>query len=670
MPSQVNSTAAMSAHHQPEMLWRPARPQDTHMEKFRAFVERKHSLSLENYAGLWKWSVDKYEDFWADVWEYCKIRASVPYERVMEQGVPMDKIPKWFPGARLNFAENLMVRNDDHVALIGAGEGEETTRVTYAELHEQVRACAASLRALGVKTGDRVAGYLPNCPETIIIFLAAVSLGAIWSSTSPDFGTTGVLERFSQIKPKVLFSVNAVVYNGKAHDHLEKLKEVVDGLDCLEKVVILPFVKREFDAASINHGITYEEFLTHDDKSPLKYEQLPFDHPLAILFSSGTTGKPKCIVHSTGGVLIQHLKEHVIHGDMTEKDVFFYYTTTGWMMWNWLVSGLVAGATVVCYDGSPFKPTPSRLWDLVDELNVSVFGTSAKYIQSLQEARVVPIQTHKLTNLRIIYSTGSPLKPESFDYVYNKVKKDVLLGSITGGTDIVSLFAGHNTALPVYRGEIQCRCLGMAIEAWDDAGKDVADQSGDLTCTKPFPVMPVYFWDDPKNEKYHGAYFARFPGVWYHGDFVLINSKTGGVTMLGRSDGTLNPSGVRFGSAELYNILDEFPQMADTLVVGQKRGDDERVILFCKMAPGEKFTNELVESVKLAIRSRLSARHVPAVIMEIADIPHTVNGKKVEVAVKRIISGETLIPSGTLVNPESLKLYYNLPQLQDPGNRL
>ncbi|KAJ3015842.1 hypothetical protein HKX48_004346 [Thoreauomyces humboldtii] len=652
--------------HQPELLWTPSHPENTHMEKFRAFVEKKHGLKLENYQGLWKWSVESFEDFWASVWEYCKIKSSVNYTRVIEQGVSMDKIPKWFPGARLNFAENLMVRKDDHLALIGAGEADVYQRVTYAQLHESVRACAAALKKVGVKSGDRIAGYLPNCPDTIIIFLAVSSIGAIWSSTSPDFGTTGVLERFTQIRPKILFSVNAVMYNGRAHDHLEKLSEVVGGLDCLEKVVILPFVHQPFDAKSIPHGETYDVFLSNDDKRELAFEQLPFEHPLVILFSSGTTGKPKCIVHSAGGVLLQHVKEHVLHGDMTEKDVYLYYTTTGWMMWNWLVSGLVAGSTVVTYDGSPFKPTPSRLWDLVDELEISVFGTSAKYIQSLQEARVSPIKTHKLSKLRILYSTGSPLKPESFDYVYRHIKKDILLGSITGGTDIVSLFAGHNAALPVYRGEIQCRCLGMSIEAWDDAGKPVMNQSGDLTCTKPFPVMPVYFWNDEGNAKYHGAYFDRFPGVWYHGDFVLFNSTTGGVTMLGRSDGTLNPSGVRFGSAELYNILDEFDQMEDTLVVAQKRGDDERVILFCKMKEGQGFTKELVESIKTAIRNRLSARHVPAVIMPIADIPHTVNGKKVEVAVKRIISGETLIPSGTLVNPESLKLYYNLPELADP----
>ncbi|TPX68574.1 hypothetical protein SpCBS45565_g03060 [Spizellomyces sp. 'palustris'] len=613
---------------QPKLLWKPSRPEETQMTKFKSFVERIYHIKLANYDALWKWSVENYPEFWASVWEYCGVKASVPYTEVVERDVSMDKIPKWFKGARLNFAENLLARRDDHIALIGAGEH-------------------------GVRPGDRIAGYLPNCPDTVIVFLAVTSLGAIWSSTSPDFGITGVLERFSQVKPKILFSVNAVMYNGRAHDHLGKLKEVAEGLESLEKVVIIPFVEVPFDATMIPMGETYKDFLIADDGRDIIFEQLPFYHPLVILYSSGTTGKPKCIVHSAGGILIQHLKEHVIHGDLSESDVFFYYTTTGWMMWNWLVSGLAAGATLVLYDGSPFKPTPARLLDLVDELKITVFGTSAKYIQSLQEATVTPIKSHNLSTLRTIYSTGSPLKPESFDYVYTQVKEDVLLGSITGGTDIVSLFAGHNAALPVYRGEIQCR------------GKPVYDEPGDLICTKPFPVMPVYFWNDPENEKYRAAYFSRFEGetLTVAGYRLQLHSKYKR-RLPPSSDGTLNPAGVRFGSAELYNILDQFPQLADTLVVGQKRGADERVILFCKMADGHQFTPEIVESIKSTIKGLLSARHVPAVILPIADIPYTVNGKKVEVAVKRIISGETLIPSGTLANPESLKLYYNLPELK------
>ncbi|KAI9095263.1 hypothetical protein DFS34DRAFT_191801 [Phlyctochytrium arcticum] len=648
-------------------LWTPSNVENTQMERFRAFVQRRHEVQLPDYHALWKWSVDKYPEFWACVWDYCGIRASVPYSEVVEKDVSMDKIPKWFKGARLNFAENMLTRRDDHPALIGAGEAYAKVAYTYHELYERVRILAGAMRAQGVRPGDRIAGYLPNCPETVVIFLATVSIGAIWSSTSPDFGITGVLERFTQIKPKLLFSVNAVVYNGRSHNHLQKLHEVAAGLDSVDKVIVFPFVDEPFDMTNIPNAEHYDQFLSYfkEDGQPMHYEQLPFYHPLVILYSSGTTGKPKCIVHSAGGVLIQHLKEHVIHGDLNSKDVYFYYTTTGWMMWNWLVSGLGAGSTLVLYDGSPFKPSPTRLWDLIDELDITVFGTSAKYIQSLQEAKIFPAKSHKLTHLRTIYSTGSPLKPESFDYVYKHIKKDVLLGSITGGTDIVSLFAGHNAALPVYRGEIQCRCLGMSVEAWDDDGKPVLDVPGDLICTKPFPVMPVYFWNDQDNAKYRGAYFDRFEGVWYHGDFILVNSATGGFHMLGRSDGTLNPAGVRFGSAELYNILDEFPQFADTLVVGQKRGSDERVVLFCKMAPEyPELTPEILEAIKSSIRARLSARHVPAVILPIADIPHTVNGKKVEVAVKRIISGEKVVASGTLANPECLELYYNIPELQ------
>ncbi|KAI9012847.1 hypothetical protein BC832DRAFT_548173 [Gaertneriomyces semiglobifer] len=648
---------------QPKLLWTPSNVDDTQMEKFRRFVQDKYRLSLDGYDALWKWSVDNYPDFWASVWEYCGIRSSTPYEKVVDTSVTMDRIPKWFPGARLNFAEHLLSRNDDHVALIGAGEGDALKRITYAQLRENVRRCAAALKRHGIRTGDRVAGYLPNCIETVVVFLAVSSIGAIWSCASPDFGITGVLERFSQVQPRILFSVNGVVYNGKSHDHLGKLRDVVQGLPSLEKVIVVPFIEASQDFSIIPKSESFGDFLSTDDGQDLTFEQLPFDHPLVILYSSGTTGKPKCIVHSAGGILIQHLKEHVIHGDLNSSDVYFYYTTTGWMMWNWLISGLAVGATVVLFDGSPFKPTPGRLWQLAEQVGITVFGTSAKYIQSLQEAKQSPGSQFDLSKIRTIYSTGSPLKPESFDYVYQHIKRDVLLGSITGGTDIVSLFAGHNAALPVYRGEIQCRCLGMSIEAWDDAGKPVIGQSGDLVCTKPFPVMPVCFWNDPEDAKYRSAYFDRFPGVWYHGDFVYINPHTGGVTMLGRSDGTLNPAGVRFGSAELYNILDEFPQFADTLVVGQKQGEDERVVLFCKMAPGVEFTKDVVELIKVTIRNKLSARHVPAVILPITDIPYTVNGKKVEVAVKRIISGETVVPSGTLANPESLELFYNIPEL-------
>jgi len=540
--------------------------------------------------------------------------------------------------------------------------------LTYKELFEQVELVAGALKSSGIKIGDRVVGYLPNSPEAIIVFLACASIGAIWSSTSPDFGVKAVLDRFTQIEPKILFSVNVTVYNGKIHDHLGKLQDVVNGLPTIEKVVILPILSRcAMDLKSIRFGTEYASFIQSGKGYNLKFEQLPFNHPLYILFSSGTTGKPKCLVHTAGGMLIQHKKEHIIHGNLTSDDVLLQYTTTGWMMWNWLVSGLSLGLTVVLFDGSPFKPSPEVMFQLIDRLKITAFGTSAKYIQSLEEAGIKPREKFHLTTLHSIYSTGSPLLSESFDYVYTSIKSDLCLGSITGGTDICSLFAGHNLASPVYRGEIQCRCLGMAISSWDsETARPVYDQSGDLVCTKPFPCMPVQFWNDADGEKYKKAYFDHWPGVWYHGDFISINSKTGGVLMLGRSDGTLNPSGVRFGSAEIYNAIAVFEEIDDSVVVGQRIQDDERVVLFLKLIPGCSLTGDLISQVRARIRSMLSPRHVPALILSVPDIPYTVNGKKVEIAVKKLINGVKLdaIATGTLANPNALLNYIDIPELK------
>ncbi|KAL1921442.1 uncharacterized protein VTP21DRAFT_11158 [Calcarisporiella thermophila] len=656
----------------PPKLWEPSSPDATNMRRFMDRVNEKHNLHLENYNQLFDWSVSNLSAFWSEVWTFTGIKYSVPYSKVIDESAPMDSLPEWFTGARLNFAENLLwCKEADRTALIQCGELRKHSRVSYAELNELVRRTANAMKAAGVQRGDRIAGYIANCVEAIVAMLAAASIGAIWSSTSPDFGTVGVLERFSQINPKILFSVNAVAYNGRFHDHLAKLKAVVEGLPELEKVVVIPFIEEKpCDVSEIRNAVTWDDFLNKGDDDPLTFEQLPFSHPLYILFSSGTTGKPKCLVHSAGGMLLQHKKEHQIHGDMGPDDVFFQYTTTGWMMWNWLVSGLAVGATLVLFDGSPFKPNAGALWDLIDELDVTLFGTSAKYIQSLQEADYHPNRHCKLTRFRGIYSTGSPLKPESFDYVYQSIKKDLVLGSITGGTDICSLFMGHNTMLPVYRGEIQCRCLGMKVEAWDGENKPVFGQSADLVCTRPFPCMPVYFWDDASRAKYLSAYFSVYPHVWYHGDFIWINPNTRGVVMLGRSDGTLNPSGVRFGSAEIYNVMDAFAQhVEDSLVVGQKWKDDERVILFLKMK--QDFAgdfNTLVAEIRKKIRELLSPRHVPAKVLQIADIPYTINGKKIEVAVKKIISNQVesaaKLNTGAIGNPESLHLYENIPELQ------
>lgn len=639
------------------------------MEKFRSFVNEKFNMHMKDYGELYDWSVTDIESFWSSVVEFVGLKFSVPYERVIDRSVPMSDIPVWFEGMRLNFAENCLKYKDDRTALISTGEHGEYTYTSFRDLHDSVQCAAANLRKLGVAKGDRVAAYISNCPESIILMLAAASIGAIWSSTSPDFGTTGVLERFQQIEPKILCTINAARYNGKVYSHLDKVKAVVEALPQLEHVIIVENVLgHDLGLDVVPKAMTWNTFISDGKQlnTPIVFEQLPFNHPLCILFSSGTTGKPKCLVHSAGGTLLQHLKEHVIHGNLSRKDVFFQYTTTGWMMWNWLVSGLAVGMTLVLFDGSPFKPNPQFLWQMAEKLGVTVFGTSAKYIQSLEESQVYPSQFADLSKLHSIYSTGSPLKPESFDFVYSYIKKTVLLGSITGGTDIISLFCGHNSALPVHRGEIQCRCLGMAVDTWNESGQPVRDEPGDLVCTKPFVCMPVFFWnDDKRHSKYRAAYFDVFPNVWHHGDFVQINSKTGGILMLGRSDGTLNPGGVRFGSAEIYNVTSNgFPDFADTLCVGQKQGEDERVVLFVKMRKGKTLTEEHISELKTKIRTLLSPRHVPAVIMQIADIPYTINGKKVEIAVKRIISGEEVAASGQLSNPESLQLYYNLPQLQ------
>lgn len=600
-------------------------------------------------------------------WKYANVIHSQAYDEVLDQSQPMENVPEWFCGACLNFAENLLRYNDDKVALYTAGEGQEVKAITFHQLKKSVTLLASALKNLGVKKGDRVVGYIPNCALAVEAMLAAASLGAIWSSTSPDFGVMGVLDRFAQIKPKVIFSVDAVRYNNKIHNHLEKLTQVVKSLPELEKVIVMPFIRKaeEIDLSDIPNSILLQEFkMLADERPVLEFAQVPFNHPLFIMYSSGTTGLPKCMVHSVGGTLIQHLKEHILHGNMSRQDVIIYYTTTGWMMWNWLVSALAVGASVVLYDGSPLIPTPHVLWDLVDQIGITILGTGAKWLSALEEKKVHPMQTHNLSSLHTILSTGSPLKPTSFDYVYSSIKEDVLLGSISGGTDIISCFAGQNPTVPVYRGEIQTRNLGMAVESWNDEGEAVYDESGDLVCTKPFPCMPIYFWNDPLGLKYKKAYFNKFAGVWTHGDFCSINSSTGGILMLGRSDGTLNPAGVRFGSAEIYNIVETFKEVEDSLCVGQLIDEGERVVLFLKMANGFRFDNELLNRIKSTIRQRLSARHVPEIILETKEIPYTASGKKVEVAVKRILGGEPVKSRGALANPNSLDLYYNVPELK------
>ncbi|XP_072033064.1 acetoacetyl-CoA synthetase-like [Amphiura filiformis] len=657
----------------PKVMWRPDPKMTTRQDAFRRSVNETHKIQIESYHDLWQWSVDKYSDFWEACWKFFDIIHSQPYEQVVDTSKGIDAIPEWFHGSRLNYAENMLRYDDDRVAIFAAAEGKDNVeRVTFHELKQKVAQYAAAMKEMGIKSGDRVVGYIPNCEVAITAMLAVASIGAVWSSTSPDFGVTGVLDRFKQIQPKLIFSVDAVVYNGKTHDHLAKLRQVVLGLPELEKVVVIPYVKNkgDIDVADIKNSTFLGDFLASGKQSdgsvpPLTYEQLPFNHPLYIMYSSGTTGVPKCMVHSAGGTLMQHLKEHILHGNMTRDDVIIYYTTTGWMMWNWLATALAVGAAIVLYDGSPLVPSPNVLWDLVDKLGITILGTGAKWLQVLNDKKVYPKETHKLDSLQCILSTGSPLTPSSYDYVYTKVKENLLLGSISGGTDIVSCFMGQNWNLPVYRGEIQGRNLGMAIESWNDEGKHVYGESGELVCTKPFPCMPTHFWNDKDGVKYKKAYFSKYNGVWAHGDFCTINSKTGGILMQGRSDGTLNPSGVRFGSADIYNVVEDFKEIQDSLCVPQRNvHSEERVILFLKMVPDVEFSKEVVQRVRQAIRRELSARHVPEVMLETKDIPYTINGKKVEVAVRNVIAGQEVTHRGAFANPESLDLYKDIPELQ------
>ncbi|RUO80525.1 acetoacetate--CoA ligase [Idiomarina tyrosinivorans] len=646
---------------QQEPMWRPSAEAiaNARMTDFLQQMNQRHELSLANYHDLYRWSVEQHEQFWSEVWDYFDVVGDKGASVVTDK----EKMPgaKWFPQASLNFAENLLRYQDDRLALIFRGEDGQRQQLTYAELYQQVAALAASFKKLGVSKGDRVAGMMPNCIETIITMLATTSLGAIWSSCSPDFGVQGVLDRFGQIAPKVLITVDGYFYNGKNLNIKQKTADIVAKIDSLEQVVVVNFSDQS-DTISGTDVATWDAFLDHS-ASDLEFVRCDFNDPLYIMFSSGTTGVPKCIVHGIGGTLLQHMKEHGLHTDLDRDDRLFYFTTCGWMMWNWLVSGLAIGATLVLFDGSPFAPKPEVLWDMVDDEGISVFGTSAKYLSALEKAHVKPRESHKLKSLRAILTTGSVLPPESFDYVYRDIKADLCLSSISGGTDIVSCFALGCPILPVYRGELQCRGLGLAVNVFDDNGQPLLEQKGELVCEKSFPSMPIGFWNDPDGKRYHNAYFDRFTNTWAHGDYAEL-TRHGGVIIYGRSDAVLNPGGVRIGTAEIYRQVEKVDDVLESIAVGQKWQDDERVVLFVRLREGITLNDDLIATIKQTIRANATPRHVPAVIAQVDDIPRTVSGKIVELAVRNVVHGEPVKNTDALANPEALEQFRDRAELQ------
>jgi acetoacetyl-CoA synthetase len=645
-------------------LWQPSedRIEKANMTRFIRFVNGRHGTEFGGYPELYQWSIENIPDFWATLWDFADVRVSRSYDTVVDD---LGKMPgaRWFNGATMNFAENLLRYRDDHVALIFKGEGHPSTRMTYRELYDSVARLAYALREVGIGPEDRVAGYMPNMMETVVAMLAATSLGATWSSCSPDFGFKGVLDRFGQIKPKVLFTADGYFYNGKRFDSLGRVEEIAKQLPSIRQVVVVPFTEEKVEIGSLGGAVLYGDFISRQSGLEIAFEQVPSDHPLYIMYSSGTTGLPKCMVQSVSGILLNHTKETVLHSDLTREDTLFYFTTCGWMMWTWLVSGLASGATLVLFDGSPFYSDPSSLWRLAEEEGITIFGTSARYIAAIEKEGLQPGRNYDLTRLRAILSTGSPLSQEGFEYIYREVKQDLQLASIAGGTDLNGCFALGNPIGPVYAGELQCRGLAMKVEIYDGEGRSVVGQQGELVCTAPFPSMPLYFWNDTDGSKYRAAYFEVYPNVWRHGDFAEI-TETGGMVLYGRSDATLNPGGVRIGTADIYRVVASVREVADSIVVGQDWEDDVRVILFVKLAEGVELTEDLIKKISSTLRENTTPRHVPAKIIAVEDIPYTINMKKVELAVRNVIHGKPVLNRDALANPESLDQYENLPELQ------
>jgi acetoacetyl-CoA synthetase len=648
-----------------EPIWNPdpALMRATRMYQFSQFVGDRTGLRLEEYEALWRWSIDNREDFWSSIWSFCGVRGRQG-SRILDDG---DRMPgaRWFTEARLNFAQNLLgrVALSNAPAVVFWGEDKICRQISHAELHAQVAATAAALRAHGIVAGDRVAAFMPNMPETLVAMLAAVSIGAVFTSTSPDFGVQGAVDRFGQTQPRILFAVDGYWYNGKAIDCTTKLAEIIGRLPSVERVILTRYLRPEGPTPQLTRTVMWEELVApYIDAREVDFTPLPFDHPLYILYSSGTTGIPKGIVHGAGGTLLQHLKEHQLHCDVRPGDRYFYFTTCGWTMWNILVSVLASGATVLMYDGSPFVREGRILFDFAEAHRMTHFGTSAKFIDAVAKSGLRPAKTHDLSSVRVLLSTGSPLVPESYDYVYEGIKSDIQLSSMSGGTDICSAFVIGSPTLPVWRGEIQCRGLGMAVDVYDPRGKSMRAGKGELVCTKAFPSMPIGFWNDPHGTRLRAAYFEKFPNTWCHGDFCEMTSH-GGMLIHGRSDAILNPGGVRIGTAEIYREVEKLPEVLESIAIAQKWRDDVRVVLFVRLAAGVRLTEELAERIRRGIRANTTPRHVPARILQVADIPRTKSGKLVELAVRNVVHGEPVDNREALANPEALELFRDRPEL-------
>ena len=635
----------------------------SNITNFINFLNNSCNLSITDFNSLSDWSKNYSEKFYEVLWDFAGIIAE-------KKGTPTllesNKMPgaKWFPEAKLNFAQNILTKKDNSLAIIFQSENKVYRELSWNELYRSVSKLTKVFLDFGVRPGDRVVGFMPNIPETVISMLAAASIGAVWSSCSPDFGFKGVIDRFSQIEPKILITADGYFYNGKSHNSLYKVEQIIDQLPSIKKVIVVPYLNSDHSLNNIKTSFSWNDCMRSEQSPEIDFISMKFDHPLYIMYSSGTTGIPKCIVHGAGGTLLQHLKEHLLHTDIKLGDRLFYFTTCGWMMWNWLVSSLACGATIVLYDGSPFYPDFNQLWSLVDKAKIKIFGTSAKYLDTCRKENICPQKKNSLSTLQTILSTGSPLSPSSFDYVYEKVKSNVRLSSISGGTDIISCFASGTSTLPVWRGEIQALALGMDVRVFDNEGNSIIGSKGELVCTSPFPSMPIGFWNDPDGSRYKKAYFEKFEGVWTHGDYCEI-TKHGGMIISGRSDAILNPGGVRIGTAEIYRQVESMEEVEEAICVGQEWHGDIRIILFVRLFSENKLNDDLKNKIRLKIRENTTPRHIPAKIISVKDIPRTISGKITELAVRETIHGRNVSNKDALANPDALDLYKNIKELEN-----